>query len=36
VTTISKCDAIWDVATNLWSMFNLPTNRQGFADRLDA
>ncbi len=36
VAAISKCDAIWDIATNLWSLFSLPTNREGFADLLDA
>ena len=36
VAAISKCDAIWEIATNLWSLFNLPTNREGFADMLDA
>jgi HEAT repeats len=36
VAAISRCDAIWEIATNLWSLFNLPTNREGFADLLDA
>jgi hypothetical protein len=36
VAAISKCDAIWEIATNLWSLFKLPTNREGYADLLDA
>jgi hypothetical protein len=36
VVAISKCDTIWDIATNLWSLLNLPTNRESFADLLNA
>jgi hypothetical protein len=35
VAGISKCDAIWKIATNLWSLFNLPSDREDFADMRD-
>ena len=34
VAAISECDAIWKIATNLWSLFHLPVNREGFVDLL--
>jgi hypothetical protein len=35
VAAIINCDAIWDIANNLWSLFDLPTNREGLAELLD-
>lgn len=34
LTAIAQCGAVWEIATNLWFLYNLPDSRQGLAGLL--